>query len=315
MDSPEFSLALAKMLISAAWVDGEIQDAEREFLKDFIFTLPHVTDETWKSLETYFAEPVDDAERIYLLQELRRLLTRDTQLHLVTKSVRQVFLADGRVLPEEVKAARQITRILQGTDEDSDIEMANVMRAHLASMRSKYSASPFANIGGADDQPAEFPESVSRFFAEQGVQVDIPEGERDKICLVGCLLAVVANADGSLDPTEKQVARDFLLRRWKYSADVANYILEIMGSDPVRELDIAMIVRRLYESTQEEERVLLLKTLLAISAADGRILKEEIDECYRIARLLKLPTDEIEDSMIHIPRSRQVSKPAEKPEG
>ncbi|MGE9295947.1 MAG: TerB family tellurite resistance protein [Puniceicoccales bacterium] len=310
MDSPEFSLALAKVLISAAWVDGEIQPAERDYLKDFVFSLPHMTAESWDGLETYFEEPVDDTERIYLLQELRRLLTRDTQLHLVTKSVRQVFLADGRVLPEEVKAARQITRILQGTEEDSDLEMINVMRAHLNRLKSNYSATPFSQVGDADPV-AGFPESVGKFFAEQGMVINVTDQERDKICLIGCLLAIVANADGSLDPSEKQVAKDFLLRRWKFSPEVTGYILQIMISDPARDLDLSLIVRRLFESTTEDDRVLLLKTMLAISAADGRILKQEIDECYRIARLLKLPASDIEDAMIHIPRSRQVSKPVE----
>jgi len=307
MDSPEFSLALAKMLISAAWVDGEIQPAERDFLKDFIFSLPHVDEATWQGLQTYFAEPVDDAERIFLLQELRRLLTRDTQLHLVTKSVRQVFLADGKVLPEEVKAARQITRILQGTEEDSDVEMTNVMKAHLSRMRSSYSASPFAKAG--EQEGKGFPESVFTFFNEQGYSIDIDESARNRICLLGCLLAVVANADGELDPTEKQVAKEYLLRWWKLDANAAAYVLQIMSSDAAKELELAIIARRLYEATSDEDRKLLLKTLLAISAADGRILKEEIDECYRIARLMKIPAQEIEDAMIHIPRRREVNRP------
>lgn len=307
MESREFSLALAKMLISAAWVDGEVQPAEHDYLKDFIFSLPHMDDETWEQLQTYFEQPVEDAERIFLLQELRRLLTRDTQLHLVTKSVRQVFLADGKVLPEEVKAARQITRILQGTEEDSDVEMTNVMKAHIKRMSAKYSASPFAKVGRADAKG--FPESVSAFFAEQGMTIEVSEQERDRICLIGCLLAVVASADGSLDPAEKQVAKDFLLRRWKFSPEIANYVLQIMISDPARDLDLAIIVRRLYEATSEEDRALILKTLLAISAADGRILQEEIDECYRIARLLKIPAEDIEESMIHIPRRREVNQP------
>jgi len=311
MDSPEFSLALAKMLISAAWVDGEIQEAEREFLKDFIFSLPHVTNDTWESLQTYFEQPIDETERIFLLQELRRLLTRDTQLHLVTKSVRQVFLADGRVLPEEVKAARQITRILQGTDEDSDIEMTGVVRAHLKRMRSSYSASPFAKVAN-DLDGTEFPESISKYFAEKGLTLEVEEeGQRDRVCLIGCLFALVANADGVLDPTEKQVAKDFLLRRWKFTPDVANYIVEIMSSEPARDLDLTIIVRRLYECTNEAERLLLLRTLLAVVAADGRILEEEVDESYRIARLLKIPAADIEDAMIHIPRSRQVKQPRE----
>ncbi|WP_309385562.1 TerB family tellurite resistance protein [Cerasicoccus frondis] len=308
-DSPEFSLALAKMLISAAWVDGEIQPAERDFLKDFVFSLPHMNETSWEGLQTYFEDPVDDAERIYLLQELRRLLTRDTQLHLVTKSVRQVFLADGRVLPEEVKAARQITRILQGTEEDADVEMSNVIKAHLARLKQSYSASPFSQF--AEDKTTGFPASVSVFFAEQGLQLDVPQGDRDRICLIGCLLAVVANADGSLDPSEKQVAKEYMLRRWKFSPEVANYVLAIMESDPARELDLALVVRRFYEATTDVDRKLMLKTLLAISAADGRILKEEIDECYRIARLLKIDASDIEDAMIHIPRRREVSQPHE----
>ncbi|WP_309397215.1 TerB family tellurite resistance protein [Cerasicoccus maritimus] len=308
-DSPEFSLALAKMLISAAWVDGEIQPAERDYLKDFVFSLPHMDESTWESLQTYFDNPIDDAERIYLLQELRRLLTRDTQLHLVTKSVRQVFMADGRVLPEEVKAARQITRILQGTEEDADQEMSNVMKAHLARLKSNYSASPFCQA--AEEKAIDFPESVSVFFAERGLSIDVSSDDRDRICLIGCILAVVGNADGDLDPTEKQVAKEYMLRRWKFSADIANYVLAIMECDPARELDLAIVVRRFYEATNEVDRSLMLKTLLAISAADGRILKEEIDECYRIARLLKIDALEIEEAMIRIPRRREVSKPNE----
>jgi len=45
--------AIAKVMIAAAWVDGEITNDEINSLKDLLFRLPDMTASDWAELDIY----------------------------------------------------------------------------------------------------------------------------------------------------------------------------------------------------------------------------------------------------------------------
>ena len=77
MSDKNLILTLGKVIIAAAWVDGEITLEETNSLKDLLFWVPHagykqglqITGRDWAMLEMYIQAPVGDAERARLIEE------------------------------------------------------------------------------------------------------------------------------------------------------------------------------------------------------------------------------------------------------
>ena len=96
MKKQHLILTLAKVLLAAAWADGEMSHEEINSMKDLLFRLPQLSARQWASLQMYMEAPVGDAERARLVDELRR---RAAQLH---RRVDLALEAVARVLRDPV---------------------------------------------------------------------------------------------------------------------------------------------------------------------------------------------------------------------
>jgi hypothetical protein len=69
-------LALAKVIIAAAWADGQVTLEETNSLKDLLFRLPRssrkhgrrISAREWAALEIYMESPIDGTERDRLVE-------------------------------------------------------------------------------------------------------------------------------------------------------------------------------------------------------------------------------------------------------
>ena len=78
-------LTLGKVLIAAAWADGEITGEEKNCLKDLLFRLPEVSARDWAALEIYLDHPVGEEERGRLVAELISQISRPSEKDLALK--------------------------------------------------------------------------------------------------------------------------------------------------------------------------------------------------------------------------------------
>ena len=62
MRNNAIALALGRVIIAAAWVDGEIQQEEVSYLKDLLYQLPELPPESWGELNTSMASAVSGEE-------------------------------------------------------------------------------------------------------------------------------------------------------------------------------------------------------------------------------------------------------------
>ena len=67
MADAKFVMDMAKLIIAAAWADGELQAEEINSLKDLIFSLGDITEGDWAQLDIYTDSPVSADERDQLL--------------------------------------------------------------------------------------------------------------------------------------------------------------------------------------------------------------------------------------------------------
>ena len=68
-------MALAKVMVAAAWADGNVSLDEINSLKDLLFHLPDMTAGDWAQIDIYIDFPVEEAERIRLVEDLRQALS------------------------------------------------------------------------------------------------------------------------------------------------------------------------------------------------------------------------------------------------
>ena len=98
-------MTLAKVLIAAAWADGEITIEEQNCLKDIIFHLTDaghpLTGQEWSLLEMYMDSPVEDAERARLVADLQDAVRTPEERQFVLDALQQMALADGVTDEEE----------------------------------------------------------------------------------------------------------------------------------------------------------------------------------------------------------------------
>ncbi len=104
MADANFILTLGKVLIAAAWADGEVTTAEINCLKDLLFQLPGLTGREWAMLEMYIEAPVGAAERERLLEQLRGSLRSGKDRKLALEFIDRLGL--GRRRPQQRGANR-----------------------------------------------------------------------------------------------------------------------------------------------------------------------------------------------------------------
>src|SRR3990172_3808217 len=93
-------MALTKVIIAAAWADGEMTNEEINSLKDLLFRMPEMTARDWARLEIYMHSPVSEADRLRLVQELKASLSSPGDKALAISKLEEMAAADGVVTAE-----------------------------------------------------------------------------------------------------------------------------------------------------------------------------------------------------------------------
>jgi uncharacterized membrane protein YebE (DUF533 family) len=108
MPKPRVIKSLAKVIIAAAWADGDISHEELNSLKDLLFLMPEMTAKDWAELDIYIEEPVGEEERARLIEELRANLMRPSDRKLALQALETVIEADGMVNEGERQVLQEI---------------------------------------------------------------------------------------------------------------------------------------------------------------------------------------------------------------
>jgi uncharacterized tellurite resistance protein B-like protein len=113
-------MTLAKVLIAAAWADGEITEEEANSAKDLLFYLPQTTGmrdmkltaQEFALLEMYVDSPVSEAERARLVADLQAAVRTSEDKQFVISMLNQLVQADGEVTEGETAVLKEIEAAL-----------------------------------------------------------------------------------------------------------------------------------------------------------------------------------------------------------
>jgi uncharacterized tellurite resistance protein B-like protein len=312
MSDKNLILTLAKVIIAAAWADGEMALDEINSLKDLLFQLPRaggtqITGREWARLEMYIESPVGVAERARLVEELQAALQTPKDRALALSALEDLIQADGVVSDEERAVAEEIKTAIQAVDVGVIGQLGRLIRGTV-----QRRSQAVANAPNREEYFEDFIKNKVYYAVRQRlnlgeVDLDIPEGDLRKLSLAGGLMARVAHVDREVTEDEFDRMVHALQAGWDITREAAAFVAEVAVSEVSADLDYFRLTRQFCTSTTEDERVRFLDVLFAVADADGHVSHEEIEEIRRIARSLNLTHKQFIGAKLKVPRERRAN--------
>jgi uncharacterized tellurite resistance protein B-like protein len=287
------AMALAKVVIAAAWADGNLAPEEVNSLKNMLAEAGQtvgsgemaLTMQDWAELDIYLYSPVGPDERRRLVEELAANLRGPRDRALAFEALDQLLSADRVTTDDERRVAGEIRAALERADAGPLAAFGTLLRRGFGVKapgpnREQY-LDEFLNnrvyyavrvrLGKAPEE-----------------DLGIPAEEARKLALAGGILATVARVDANVAEAERERIVAALEQGWGLSRDRATLVAEAAIEESKANLDPYTLTYTFAQSTTVEERVRFLDALFAVAAADGGISSEESAEISRIANAIRL---------------------------
>ena len=302
MSDEQLVLTLAKVLIAAAWVDGELTREEVNSMKDLLYALPELTGLQWARLDMYIETPVGDAERERLVEELRQEIQTPDDRELALKALKEMMVADGQITEDERLALSE----MEAAIESVDLGLFSRLVKGMTGRRSE----ALADAPNREDCFEDYVKNrvyygVRRRMAEGEAELDLSEDTLRTLSLAGGVMAQIARANPQVTEHEMEVMVEALHTHWQLTREQSAFVAEVAVDETASHLDRYRLAREFSEVCTYEERAAFLDVLFAIAAADGHATYEEIEEIRQIARTLKLPHDTFIEAKLRVPRDQR----------
>lgn len=303
MSDNDLIMTLGKVIIAAAWADGEISNDEVNCLKDLIFRLPAVTARQWDELAIYMDSPISDAERARLVAELTEQTQSDDQRTLVLRTLDNMVIADDNVTPAEQAIAEEVRTAVESADTGL---WSSFSRMLIGKRSNAIAVAPNREAQLDDFINNRVYYKIRQQLAAANMEVTLSDAELRRLSLAGGLMAVVAQVAPEITTGEKEAMSAALRDKFDLTAEQAAYVAGVAVSPEVGELDFYRLVREFSEEYTLEERKRFLATLFAVAAADGMASFEEIEQLRIVAQGMKLTHQEFIDAKLTLPRDKRV---------
>jgi uncharacterized tellurite resistance protein B-like protein len=295
-------LTLAKVLIAAAWADGEITVEEQNCLKDIIF---HLTDmgtplsgQEWTLLEMYMDSPVEAAERTRLVANLQDAIRTPEEKQFVLNALEQMALADGVSDEEEQRIIQEMEHAI----DDSEVGFMDGLNRLLGGALQRRSDA----VKDAPNRDAYYDDFIknkvyyelNRRLREEGKSLDLPDEEMRKLGLAGGLMARIAKVDRTVTEDELNAMVSMIEEHWALAPEAAAFVANVAMSSLDVNYDYYRMTREFATSTTLEERQGFLVALFVIAGADEDVSFEETEEIRLISRGINVSHQDFIDAKL-----------------
>lgn len=268
------TLALLKVLLAAAWADSKVTQSELNYIK-LLAQKFKFTDEDWLQLQPYIEDPPTEDEVNALFADLLSRIATPLGRNEVVQHLENMIRADDDITAEEHDFLEHYTLVLK------QASTADLLIGRLKGIFSK------RNNGKPLDLD-EFFHNKILFKLRRRIGTDRITPEIRRLCLLGGLMGIVAQADGDIDPRELQEIRIQLRMRHNFDPESLELLMTIIEEESVRGLDRTMLISEYASNAAFEERVELLDLLFAVAAADQVLTFSELEELRGISAALGL---------------------------
>jgi uncharacterized tellurite resistance protein B-like protein len=287
----ERKLDFLRVLIAAAWADGELSYQELNNLKAYFRELELDNDEL-TALEPYLADPIDEREAATIVDDfLARVRGRERDTMLA--AVRDMLLADGELAAGEKDF---LDALEQARAEATSAGVFVDQLKRLWGKRGEPERDDRDDRNRRSQLLDEFVRNrvlyqVKRrlLVATGGAELDADiERELRWVCSLGALLGHVAAADQSFDADERSTIVEILDDHSTLQPRDIDVIVEIVESEVLANLGYFDFARELTQVSTPAERRQVISLLFAVAAADGEISHAEHEEIRKISMALNI---------------------------
>jgi len=268
------ALALFKVLIAAAWADSRVSQSEINYLKR-LSQLFNLTDGDWLELQPYLEDaPSPDAVDMLFKDLLGRIATPLGRNEAV-RHLEEILKADANMTADEHDFLEEYVFVLK---------QASTVQLLTGRLKGLFQKRPPAAVVDLD----EFIKNKIFFKLKRRIGVAQVTGDMYRLCLLGGLLGIVAQADGEIAPAELQEIRHRLQGLGTFEPDALDTLMAIIEEESVRGLDRSRLIAEYAAPLGFEERVELLDLLFGVAVADGGLTHAELEELRGISSALNL---------------------------
>jgi len=302
MTDEQLIMTLAKVLIAAAWADGDLDPDEVNSMKDLLFRLPQISGRQWASLAIYIETPVDADERDRLVAELQNAIGSERDKNLALATLDEMLVADGQVTEAERSAVESIKTSIEAVD----IGLLGGFMKTLTGRRVQAVAdAPNREVYLDDFIQNKVYYGVRRRLDMGEAELDLPEAQLRRLGLAGGMMAQVAHVNPQVTDGEVATMVDSLQTHWHLEPGQAAFVAGVAVSETASLLDPYRLAREFATDCSYEERSEFLDVLFAVAAADGMATYDEIEEIRQIALSLKLAQSDFIDAKLKIAREQR----------
>ncbi|MBP1464297.1 TerB family tellurite resistance protein [Candidatus Chloroploca sp. M-50] len=287
-------MALAKVIIAAAWADGELALDEVNSLKNLLAEMGQnvgsdemsLTMQDWAQLDIYLYSPVGPEERTRLLGELAANLRGPADRALALEALDRLLAADRVVTEEERTVGDEIRQAVMRADAGPLAGMGALLRRTFGikarGPNREQHLDEFLNnrvYYGVRVRLGKAPEE----------DLGIPADEARKLALAGGILATIAHVEAPVSEAERTRIVTALKHGWEISHERAELVAEVaLAESADDQLDPYVMTYEFAQRTTIAERVRFLDALFAVAAAEGGISSEESATISRLTNSIRL---------------------------
>ena len=267
-------MALLRVLIAGAWADGKITQSELNYIK-LLAQRFRLSDQDWTELQPYLEDPPSEQEVKALFEDLLNRLGTSGERNRVVSYLEGIMSADEQITAEEHDFLEHYTSLLK---QASTSELL-VRRMKVLFSRPRDSVSIDLD---------EFFNNKVLFKLRRRIGTERITPEVRRLCALGGLMGIVAQADGEIDRREMEEIRRQLRLRNHFDPESLEVLMTIIEEESVRGLDRRSLISEYADTATFEERVHLLDLLFAVASADQALTHMELEELRGIASALGL---------------------------
>jgi len=278
-----FNVCLGKLLIAAAWSDGEVNQAELNCLKSLILQMPNITFEDWRKLKIYLAYPITATEQDSIVSDFVSKVYNGMHKKEALRAIIEIIEADGQVTIEEEKFTTQIeTAISKGGP-----SLLRTIKFFL------FKSSILAERGwtktGRDRMIHEFFDNPIYFVFRKAIlieqlEIHYSKPYLQKVCLFAGILCWLAQMDDAICLVEEDKILDILTKRCELETKLAQCILKVTARVNISEMQLSELVGTLKDSSSKEECEGFFRDVMSMALIDGKLSVTEL-ECVRTVAL------------------------------
>jgi uncharacterized tellurite resistance protein B-like protein len=198
MPGREFILNLAKLLIAAAWADGELQNEEINALKDLLFNLEDVTGDEWAHLEIYMDSPVNPEEREKLLSTVLEQIQSQQDKELVISTIENLVQSNGIVTGDEITFLEEVKKGVLDVDTGVLSRLSKMIKTAVTRRGDTYDSAAQRESQTDDYIENNIYYHLKSESEKKGIKFDLPCEQVKKLCLAAGLLALISAVDSDI---------------------------------------------------------------------------------------------------------------------